>query len=59
MAESNGTRAHNQAIDASTDYLRNAVRVIDEVFGKGHAKAHPELVIAFMQTCATEYPHLL
>lgn len=38
----------------ATNLLIVAVDTIDKQFGKGYAKAHPELVGAFMQTSATE-----
>ena len=36
-------------------YLRKAVESIDEVFGAGYAKAHPEVVAAFMQACSWDF----
>jgi hypothetical protein len=37
-------------------WLAKALRSIDELFNEpGYAKAHPELVGAFMQTCAIEF----
>ncbi len=46
LAEDGGSTAIN--------YLNTAIESIDKQFGKGYAKAHPELVGAFMQTSATE-----
>jgi hypothetical protein len=43
-----------QASMTATEYLDNAVQNIDERFGKGYAKAHPELIGAFMQTAAAD-----
>jgi hypothetical protein len=37
------------------DYMVAAVHDIEEVFGKGYAKAHPELVGAFIQTAAMDF----
>lgn len=39
---------------AAKYYMSCAVTEIDEMFGKGYAAAHPELVGAFMRTAATE-----
>jgi hypothetical protein len=36
------------------DYLDAAVAKIDGRFGRGYASEHPELIAAFMQTCAIE-----
>lgn len=36
-------------------YLRKAVQSIDEVFGAGYAKEHPEIVAAFMQACTVDF----
>ena len=42
------------AVSTTGFYLREAIRLIDEEFGEGYAKAHPELVGAFMQTCTMQ-----
>ena len=34
--------------------LQEAVEVIDEVFGIGFARGHPELVVAWLQADATK-----
>jgi hypothetical protein len=39
---------------AANEYMRQAVRNIDEAFGEGYAKDHPELIGAYMQTVALE-----
>lgn len=36
-------------------YLKQAVKSIDAVFGKGFAKDNPQLVGDFIQACATDY----
>lgn len=36
-------------------YLAKAVTAIDEEFGEGYAKSNPELVGAFIQSCALDY----
>lgn len=40
--------------DAAVSYLVQAVKAIDEKFGDGYAKQHPELVGAFMKAAATD-----
>ena len=52
------TSAHDlmkQAWMTADDYLRNARRCIDEQMGEGYADQHPELIAAFMQTCAQDF----
>ena len=44
-----------QAPMTTHDYFHEMVRVIDDKFGDGYAKAHPELVGALVQTCATDF----
>jgi hypothetical protein len=39
---------------AAYRYLAQAVRNVDEAFGEGYAKDHPQLVGAYMQTIAIE-----
>jgi hypothetical protein len=36
-----------QSSMTSDTYMREAVENIDKMFGKGHAKAYPDLLIAF------------
>jgi hypothetical protein len=43
-----------QAPMTAEEYLRAAVRSIDEQFEKGYAQKHPELVAAFMQVCVKD-----
>lgn len=43
-----------QAPSTAQDYMMNAVKDIDAYFGKGFAKAHPELIAAYMQTAAID-----
>jgi hypothetical protein len=42
-----------QSSMTSETYMREAVENIDKMFGKGHAKAHPDLLIAFMQASSS------
>lgn len=44
-----------QAGMTAHDYMLVAVKDIDRIFGEGYAKQHPELVGAFIQTCALDY----
>jgi hypothetical protein len=47
--------AMRQAWMTANDYFMNAIECIDMQFGDGYAKQHPELVSAFMQTCARDF----
>ena len=44
----------NPVAITTNNYMLQAVRNIDEAFGDGYAKEHPELVGAYMQTVAIE-----
>jgi hypothetical protein len=44
-----------QASMTAHDYFHAAIHDIDEKFGDGYAKSHPELVGAFMRTCAADF----
>ena len=44
-----------QAPMTAHDYMLAAKRDIDELFGQGYAIKHPELVAAYIQTCALDY----
>lgn len=37
------------------DYMIYAVRDIEAIFGKGYAEKHPELVGAYIRTCAADF----
>src|SRR5262252_6914345 len=50
---SNSTLLRQAPMTADT-YMSSAIACIDERFGKGYAKAHPELVGAFMQTSSID-----
>ncbi|HIB5224350.1 TPA: hypothetical protein ACWW8Y_004952 [Escherichia coli] len=43
-----------QAAKTASGWMSDAVIAIDELFGKGYAKQHPELVAAFMQTAGLD-----
>ena len=44
-----------QAHMTADEYFRNAVKYIDDVFGEGYAKKHPELVGKFMETAVMDF----
>lgn len=44
-----------QAVLTSHSYLSSAIRIIDEEFGDGYAKEHPELIAGFMNTAARDF----
>jgi hemoglobin-like flavoprotein len=43
-----------EAPDTVNFYLRRAIKHIEDNFGEGYAKEHPELLAGFIQACATE-----
>lgn len=45
----------NQAPMTAQLYMNRAQHIIDETFGDGYAKDNPELIAAFMVTCAIDY----
>ena len=49
------TELLSQASDTAATYMRAAQREVDAQFGAGYAAKHPELVIAFMQTAASDF----
>ena len=53
--EASPERLMEQAAQTAAGYMGDGVEAIDRAFGKGYAVAHPELVAAFMQTCALDY----
>lgn len=50
-----GMELVNDCMDTAEEYFLHAIRIIDNKFGNGYAKDHPELIGAFMQTSAKEY----
>lgn len=44
-----------QASETAEAYLRAGTKAIDDQFGDGYAKEHPELVAAFMQVAAKDF----
>lgn len=47
-------RLMEQAGSTAVTWMRTAVVEIDELFGKGYAKAHPELIVGFMQAAGAD-----
>lgn len=45
----------NQASSTATRYFKEAVAVIDNQFGDGYARAHADLVAAFMRTASIDF----
>ncbi|WP_250203386.1 hypothetical protein, partial [Escherichia coli] len=45
-------KPHYRALDMAEHWLRVAIKAIDRNAGEGYAKAHPELISAFMTTAA-------
>lgn len=50
---SNSTLMRQAQMTACT-YMEQAVVDIDEIFGKGYAKQHPDLIAAYMQVSAID-----
>lgn len=44
-----------QAPMTAHDYLLHAVHDIDEMLGAGYARAHPELIAAYMHVAAIDF----
>jgi ethanolamine utilization protein EutP (predicted NTPase) len=44
----------SQAAVSTNEYMRQAVEYIDKEFGEGYAAEHPDLVGAFIRTCAQD-----
>ena len=44
-----------QAPMTASGYLAAGIEEIDHRFGKGYAKAHPELLGVYMTTCAIDF----
>lgn len=53
--EANLDTLYTLAQARAESYLRTAETQIDAVFGDGYAKAHPELIAAFMKTASDEF----
>lgn len=55
MTELSPSRLVEQTKNTIAMYLDYAVERIDAVFGHGYAKDHPELVGAFIRSCADDF----
>lgn len=44
-----------QANKTAESYFHAAIRVIDEKFGDGYSKEHPQLIGDFMRTAAADF----
>ncbi|EMN7666560.1 TPA: hypothetical protein ACW0I7_005099, partial [Escherichia coli] len=53
--KANRKQPHYRAIDLTEHWLRVAIKIIDRNAGEGYAKAHPELISAFMTTAAANF----
>ncbi|HBC1012273.1 TPA: hypothetical protein IGZ65_003923 [Escherichia coli] len=58
MAEKNTRKPQSRALDLTEQWLRMAIKIIDRNAGQGYAKAHPELISAFMATAAANFATL-
>ncbi|MCK2408754.1 hypothetical protein MZE03_03015 [Escherichia coli] len=54
----NHKKTDHRAIDLTEHWLRVAIKIIDRNAGEGYAKAHPELISAFMTTVAANFATL-
>lgn len=52
------TEPKYKALDMTEHALKVAIRTIDRHAGEGYAKAHPELISAFMATTAANFATL-
>jgi hypothetical protein len=52
--ELSGDGLMRQASMTADEYLWRAIEDIDKRLGKGYAKAHPELIAAYMQAASTD-----
>jgi hypothetical protein len=53
--QANSDTLLRQASMTAMEYFDKAVIHIDDSFGKGYAKEHPELIAAFMQVAASDF----
>ncbi|WP_283670065.1 hypothetical protein, partial [Shigella sonnei] len=52
MTTKHAKKPQSHALDLTEHWLRVAIKIIDRNAGEGYAKAHPELISAFMTTTA-------
>jgi hypothetical protein len=53
--EASFTTLMRQSSMTAHDWLQQAVTDIDEIFGAGYARAHPELAGHYLTACAIDY----
>lgn len=49
----------NQAPMTANTYMLKAIESIDRAFGAGYAQSNPNLIGAFMQTCAMDFQTMI
>lgn len=54
MSESLDYRIVRQACETAATFLSSARREIDDQFGEGYAKDHPDLMVAFMAAASAD-----
>ncbi len=54
LITADGMTIMRQASATAREYLKEAVEDIDQIFGEGYAKAHPELIAALINTAASD-----
>ncbi len=37
-------------------YLQRGIKSIDDIFGDGYSKSHPELLVGYLQCCMEDHP---
>lgn len=50
MTAKHTKKSQSHALDLTEHWLRVSIKIIDRNAGEGYAKAHPELISAFMTT---------
>ncbi|EPK7017665.1 hypothetical protein M0K72_004742, partial [Escherichia coli] len=55
MTAKHTKKSQSHALDLTEHWLRVSIKIIDRNAGEGYAKAHPELISAFMTTAAANF----
>ncbi|HHU9911103.1 TPA: hypothetical protein ACUK78_002532 [Escherichia coli] len=58
MTAKHTKKSQSHALDLTVHWLRVSIKIIDRNAGEGYAKAHPELISAFMTTAAANFATL-
>ncbi|EEY3885557.1 TPA: hypothetical protein ACYHD7_002386 [Escherichia coli] len=58
MTAKHTKKSQSHALDLTEHWLRVSIKIIDRNTGEGYAKAHPELISAFMTTAAANFATL-